>query len=54
MARKSKIEEYELESFIDDILFENEDTPHTGEALLKESKRGNIQYGHYSIYGDKE
>lgn len=34
MARKSKIEQYELETYIDDLLFENPDMPHTEIARL--------------------
>jgi hypothetical protein len=48
MARKSKIEEYELESFIDDILFENEDTPHTEIAKLC-SKKANAEISNMAI-----
>jgi hypothetical protein len=40
MARKSKIEEYGLESFIDDLLFENEDMPHTEIAKLCSKEAG--------------
>jgi hypothetical protein len=38
MARKSKIEQYELESFINDLLFENESMPHTELAKLCSNK----------------
>jgi hypothetical protein len=48
MARKSKIEEYELESFIEDILFENEDTPHTEIAKLC-SKKANAEISNMAI-----
>jgi hypothetical protein len=38
MARKSKIEELGLESFIEDLLFEHEDMPHTEIAALCSNK----------------
>jgi len=48
MPRKSKIEEYSLESFVDDLLFENEEIPHTEIAKLC-SKKANTNISNMAV-----